>query len=224
MGSYLCLGLATFVLCSLSSAAIEGDVPLYQPAPDWESVTRTASGLYQANGLISEGGGLTAGADLIAATYSDPKAAIAAANMALELDPISSVATSVLYEIFALNGDSNKALATIASAEEYGVDQDYVALARSNAFSLLGRHDDAIEILDTKIAAQPNDPDYLNGLCWAKGLGNQLLESALKECTKAIQLAESPSEILDSRALVFFLPLSKDTRSLDLDCSKGDEC
>ena len=136
--------------------------------------------------------------------HSDPKAAIAAANMALELDPISSVATSVLYEIFALNGDSNKALATIASAEEYGVDQDYVALARSNAFSLLGRHDDAIEILDTKIAAQPNNPDYLNGLCWAKGLGNQLLESALKECTKAIQLAESPSEILDSRALIFF--------------------
>ncbi len=37
-----------------------------------------------------------------------------------------------------------------------------------------------------------------------KGTLNVMLDTALKDCTKAIELSDSPQSILDSRAMVYF--------------------
>lgn len=50
------------------------------------------------------------------------------------------------------------------------------------------------------IAADPKDA----GRCWVLGTGNIALDLALKDYTKAIELAESPFAALDSRAMVYY--------------------
>jgi tetratricopeptide (TPR) repeat protein len=40
--------------------------------------------------------------------------------------------------------------------------------------------------------------------CWVKGTLNVSLDTALKDCTRAIELGDSAANALDSRAMVYF--------------------
>ena len=46
--------------------------------------------------------------------------------------------------------------------------------------------------------------ELLNARCWTKGLLDIALETALKDCTRAIELSETSYAALDSRALIYF--------------------
>ena len=132
------------------------------------------------------------------------KRAIEAAHKALELDPASLAAISAIAEIYAKRNQTDKALQFLATVENNGVDEDAIASVKAEVMMLEGKYGEALASVDKLLAKKPNDPEYLNLRCWNKGRANVQLDTALKDCTKAIQLAESSSAILDSRALVFF--------------------
>jgi tetratricopeptide (TPR) repeat protein len=67
-----------------------------------------------------------------------------------------------------------------------------------------GKADQAVAVLDTAIKATPGNPTLLNQRCWTKGTRGIGLDTALKDCTKAIELSDSSAHILDSRGVVYF--------------------
>ncbi len=79
-----------------------------------------------------------------------------------------------------------------------------------------GRKDAAITTIDAAIAAKPGAPDLLNSRCWLKGTLNVMLDTALKDCTKAIALSDSSEKVLDSRAMVYFRLNQMDDALADL--------
>ncbi|WP_380925298.1 hypothetical protein [Sphingomonas leidyi] len=60
--------------------------------------------------------------------------------------------------------------------------------------------------LDAAIAKRPGNAGFLNGRCWIKGTLDVQLDTALKDCTRAIELGSggAAAAALDSRALVYF--------------------
>lgn len=130
--------------------------------------------------------------------------ALEMAEKALELDPSSTAAISLIAEILSSTDTSEKALAFLSTVENNGVDPDMIAGTKAEILLKFGGYEEALVINDELLSDKPNDPERLNNRCWVKGRANLQLESALKDCTKAIQLGSSPSAALDSRALVFF--------------------
>lgn len=61
-----------------------------------------------------------------------------------------------------------------------------------------------VATLDAAIAAKPGDPSLLNARCWLKGTRATALDTALKDCTKSIELSENAAAALDSRAMVYY--------------------
>jgi len=62
----------------------------------------------------------------------------------------------------------------------------------------------ALATLDAALSDDPNNPTLLNDRCWLKGTMQIALDTALKDCTKAIELGDAPSGSLDSRGMVFY--------------------
>jgi tetratricopeptide (TPR) repeat protein/transglutaminase-like putative cysteine protease len=91
-----------------------------------------------------------------------------------------------------------------AQIDNGGNDRFKLIIAKAELLAQNGDAPGALTLLDEAIAARPGDPDLLNARCWAKGTGNLALDTALVDCTKAMQLSESPAPILDSRAMVYF--------------------
>ena len=75
---------------------------------------------------------------------------------------------------------------------------------KSDALARVGRGAEAVAAMDLAVKAKPGNTDMLNGRCWAKATTRLMLDTALKDCTKAIELGESPAAALDSRALVYY--------------------
>ncbi|SIN93093.1 Tetratricopeptide (TPR) repeat [Parasphingorhabdus marina DSM 22363] len=150
------------------------------------------------------------------ATVED-KRALESAKRALELDPSSVRALAAVTEILAMDGQIDEALEVLDAARGNGIEPDDITHAESEVLMQDGQYEEAIAIMDELISSKPNDHKLLNNRCWNKGRAKLYLESALKDCTKAIQLSRSPSAILDSRALVHFQLGQYDEALLDLD-------
>jgi tetratricopeptide (TPR) repeat protein len=59
-------------------------------------------------------------------------------------------------------------------------------------------------LFDSLIADKPGSPSLMNARCWAKGTRMVMIDSALKDCTGAIELSTDTSGPLDSRAMVWY--------------------
>lgn len=137
-------------------------------------------------------------------TLGDDRKATADAEAALKLDPSSNDATGMLVSIRSEAGDSKGALALLEPRiEEGGEARSGWLIAKADALVLAKDPQGAVAVLDGAIADKPGNPALLNARCWTKATGNVALESALKDCTKAMELAEGSAAILDSRALVY---------------------
>lgn len=66
------------------------------------------------------------------------------------------------------------------------------------------RADEAIAFFDDVIKSAPGNGWELNNRCWLKARLNVQLDTALKDCSRGIELVESPAAIYDSRALVYY--------------------
>ncbi|MBO9621342.1 MAG: DUF3857 domain-containing protein [Sphingomonas sp.] len=146
--------------------------------------------------------------------------AMADARAALAIDPSSAAAVNRVATLLADTGKRDEALAMLAEhADQGGDDKNSYVSAQATLLSEGGRVNEGIALLDTLIAATPGKADLLNSRCWLKGTGNVALDTALKDCTKAIELAEYPASVLDSRAMVYFRMNRMDDALADLNAA-----
>lgn len=127
------------------------------------------------------------------------------AEAALELDPSSVNALSTIAALKAERGDTKGALTLLDSRiAEGGENADAFRQMKAEILVLAKATPEAVAVLDEALAAKPTDASLLNSRCWTRATGNLALDAALRDCTKAIELAGNPSSILDSRALVYY--------------------
>ncbi|KQM63622.1 hypothetical protein ASE75_10900 [Sphingomonas sp. Leaf17] len=131
--------------------------------------------------------------------------ALADAQAAVALDPSSQWAVAVLANLKSDRGDAAGALALAQERIDAGgkTKADYLQL-KADVQAAAGDVPGALATIDAAIAERPGMPGLLNGRCWIKGTRNVALDTALKDCTKAIELSDSTTAALDSRAMVYF--------------------
>ena len=130
--------------------------------------------------------------------------ALADYQAARGLDPANDGALLALAQARDVGGDAKGALALLDERIALGdKGRDGAIRAKAEVMALNGDGAGAVALLDARIAEKPGDPELLNSRCWTKGIGNVAVDSALKDCTKSIELAESPAAALDSRALAY---------------------
>ncbi|HEY0027964.1 MAG TPA: DUF3857 domain-containing protein [Allosphingosinicella sp.] len=135
----------------------------------------------------------------------DVKAAAADADEAFALDSASDRALALAATYKAALGDLAGGLALLDGRIDVGDKESagFMAL-KATLQGESGDKDGAIATLDSAVARWPGDATLLNNRCWSKGTLNVLLDSAVKDCTKSIELSDSPVAALDSRAMAYF--------------------
>lgn len=139
------------------------------------------------------------------ANLGDLAKALADAERARALDPASYLAIGQVAQMKAETGDVKGAAALLDERIALG-GEGRPALRQMKA-SLLGDFGDpkeAVALYDTLIVEKPGSPTLLNGRCWVKGTRAVMLDTALKDCTAAIELSNDTLAALDSRALVWY--------------------
>ena len=149
----------------------------------------------------------------------DLKAGEADARKALSLDSTHERAISNLMAILERAGRYDEALALVDQWEANGPSDWVVATKRADLFDMSGRPQEGLKLLEEMNAKKPGNPDILNAMCWLKGRNNIDLEGALKQCTKAIELAEEPAGALDSRGLIYYRMKRYDDALVDFDAA-----
>ncbi|AOH85429.1 hypothetical protein AWL63_17280 [Sphingomonas panacis] len=150
----------------------------------------------------------------------DRAAAVADLTEALKLDPGSTDAADAMARIVAARGDTDAAVTLLDERIGAGGEKknDFLA-TKAEVLARGGRKDDAISAIDQAVAASPGNPNILNARCWVKGILNTALDTALKDCTRAIELGDSATAALDSRAMIYFRLSQFDNALADLDAA-----
>ncbi len=131
--------------------------------------------------------------------------AIADVKAAQAIDPSSAPALAQLANLEADRGHSEAALALVQERiDAGGKDKPAFLSMKAELLAKAGKKDAALSTIDAAVAANPGNPELLNSRCWIKGTLGVALDTALKDCTKSIELADSPAAALDSRAMVYF--------------------
>ncbi|MDO7842591.1 DUF3857 domain-containing protein [Sphingomonas immobilis] len=139
---------------------------------------------------------------------------------ARKIDPGSSAAATQLAQLEADRGHLDAALELLDDRiAEGGKEKNAFLSTKATILSESGDKDRAISTIDGAIAASPGNADLLNARCWVKGTLNVGLDTALKDCSRAIELGDSGSAALDSRAMVFFRMTRFDDALADLNAA-----
>ena len=102
-------------------------------------------------------------------------------------------------------GDLKGALALLDERIPLGGEsRPFLRQMKASVLGEFGDPKEAVAFYDTLIAEKPGSPTLLNGRCWTKGTRIVMLDTALKDCTKAIELSDDTLAALDSRALVWY--------------------
>lgn len=158
-------------------------------------------------------------ANLYEAT-GDTAKAIADAETARDLDPASRYAVQRLAKLRADTGARQAGLDLLQERIDVGgEDTPFLLGSKAQIEADGGEGETAIATLDAGIVRYPGNAALLNSRCWIKGLLNTALDTALKDCTKAIELSANPAAALDSRALVYFRLDRADDAVIDLDAA-----
>ena len=144
-------------------------------------------------------------------------AAAADYKSALKLDPTSIGALAGSGQDDVRHGRRDAAIARVQERIDAGGEgrSDLLAL---KADLLVQAHEGpaAIAAIDEANMAKPGNPYLLNARCWNKAKLDTALDSALKDCTKSIELGDTPINALDSRALVYLRRNQLDDALADL--------
>ncbi len=135
----------------------------------------------------------------------DKDKALADLLAAQKLDPASDGIVRQLAILRADRGEKDAALALIQERIDAGGKSKPTMIAlKADVLARVGDKDAALTAIDQAIAASPGNPGLLNSRCWIKGTLNIALDTALKDCTRSIELSDSTTAALDSRAMVFY--------------------
>jgi tetratricopeptide (TPR) repeat protein/transglutaminase-like putative cysteine protease len=150
----------------------------------------------------------------------DDAGALADTQAGLELDPGSASGLNQLASLRFRKGQKDEALAAVAGRIAQGGKEKlgFVTL-QAELLGEAGRVDEGVAALDAVIKSNPGKADLLNSRCWLKGTMNVMLDTALKDCTRAIEIAEQPAAIYDSRAMVYFRMGRMDDALADLNAA-----
>lgn len=150
----------------------------------------------------------------------DDKGARADAEAALALDPGALGAINLLASLRFRAGETDAALAMIDERIAAGgkSKQGFVT-EKAELLGEAGRAEEGVKLIDDEIRVTPGNEMLLNSRCWLKGTRNILLDTALKDCTRAIEIAENPASIYDSRAMVYFRMGKMEEALADLDAA-----
>ena len=154
----------------------------------------------------------------IAFELGDTNTALADAQAARALDPGSEEAVGRTAYYLAARGELDRGISLLDERIALGgtTKADY-QFTKANLFGEYGDPEKAIALLDSLILNKPGSPGLLNARCWIKGTRNLMLDTALKDCTSAIELSESTAPMLDSRAMIWFRLGRFDDALRDLD-------
>ncbi|MEG3179193.1 DUF3857 domain-containing protein [Sphingomonas sp. LT1P40] len=131
--------------------------------------------------------------------------AIADADAARELDPGSTAAISTAINLRGEKGQRDAALEMVdRQIESAGKDKPGFLSLKADLQADGGQVDAALATLDAAITAHPGNAVLLNSRCWVKGTHKVALDTALRDCSRAIELSDNPAPALDSRAMVYF--------------------
>ena len=154
----------------------------------------------------------------------DKAKAIADAEAAVRLDPSSDEALITLATLHGEFGNPEAALSLLQERIDAGGEKAPLFLAtKAEIEADAGKKDSALATIDAAIAGSPGRPDLLNRRCWLKGTLNVGLDTALKDCTRAIELSDAPFQALDSRAMVHFRLNRMEEALEDLDAALAYE-
>ncbi len=154
---------------------------------------------------------------LLWATRNDQHA-LADAKAAFALDPGSNDVVESLAQYQSNTGQRDAALQLLDSRiSAGGQDKSRLLAAKADVLARAGDADGALAAIDAAIAGKPGDAGLLNARCWIKGTLGVKLDTALKDCTKSIELGDSAAAALDSRAMVYFKLGRLDDALVDLD-------
>ncbi len=123
----------------------------------------------------------------------------------IALDPTSKLAMAQLGVLQVDLGQKPAALEQIAAQiDTAGEDKPEWLSARAEVLAEQGDAAGAIAALDEAATTKPGNPAFLNERCWVKGTLNAQLDTALQDCTRAIELSSNNVAALDNRALVYY--------------------
>ncbi len=148
-----------------------------------------------------------------------PLKAISDILAARKLEPKSTDALIPLVMLRLDRKEGDLALKEIEEAKQAGGDRSALYQLRAQVFEKTGKLDEAVSEMNKAIALSPGSPDLLNELCWMKATHNTALDSALKDCTKAIALMDDPTPALDSRGFVYLQMKRYDDAIVDFDAA-----
>ena len=135
----------------------------------------------------------------------DLPGALADARTARQLDPSSIEAIEAVATYLAESDKLDEALVMVDQRIIIGGEtRDAYRRLKANLLGTYGDAAKAVELLDAHIAEKPGMSSLLNQRCWIKGTRNMMLDTALKDCTRAIELSTTTVAALDSRAMVWF--------------------
>jgi len=135
----------------------------------------------------------------------DNAGALADARAAHDLDPGDAKVRAALASALVQSGKSDEALELIDARPDIASDEgEGVYLSRVDALERGGHFDEALAMLDAALKKRASAPNLLNARCYMKALAMVDLTGALTDCTRAIELSDSPAPSFDSRAMVHF--------------------
>jgi len=134
-----------------------------------------------------------------------PDAALADLDKSLSLDPKNVDALLLRAELRFVHKDRTGATADVTAASTLVPAGSTQARSIAGLYVQLGQPAAALPMLDDWIRLHIDDAmlgSALNERCWARGLSNQMLDDALKDCRKAIKHDRENPAYLDSLGLV----------------------
>jgi tetratricopeptide (TPR) repeat protein len=139
------------------------------------------------------------------ATDQQADAALSDLDKSLSLDPKNADALLLRAELRYIRADRTGAIADLTAASTLAPAGSSQARSVAALYVQLDQPAAALPLLDDWIRLHSNDAmlgAVLNERCWARGLSNQMLDDALKDCRKAIKRDGENPAYLDSLGMV----------------------
>jgi len=148
----------------------------------------------------------------------DDAGRLADIQAARSLDPAEIGPVSMLATYYVDHGMRDAGLALLQERIDAGGENKTVLIEnKAELLARAGDRDGAIALVDDAMKTRPGNADLLNSRCWIKGLLDAALDTALKDCTRSIELSETSDAALDSRALIYFRLKRYDDALADID-------
>ncbi|MGI4732790.1 MAG: DUF3857 domain-containing protein [Janthinobacterium lividum] len=150
--------------------------------------------------------------------------ALADLATARKLDPAETGPVWQTAMLESEHGETDAALALVQERiDEGGRDKPRMLSLKAELLGLAGQKEAALSTADAVVAANPGNAAVLNTRCWLKGTLDTALDTAIKDCTRSIELSDGPANALDSRAMVYFRLNRFDDAITDLDAALDSE-